>query len=149
MNIHRLKKQLKIDEGVRSRVYMKDDKRIVGVGHIIDETAPEWLANKNIGEAITDEQLDLLFMDDLTIAIAVVKTIFEPMWDDLSSCSKEGLSNLCFAIGKDELLQLKEFIYFIYQGDLDNAEKDLINTPWGINNTARAIRIMRMINRED
>lgn len=138
MDIERLQNQLKIDEGVRLRVYADSlGKLTVGVGHLVLPAD-----GLKAGDTITQERCDALFEADTARAISDCQKYLGFIgFDDLPDLIQEALVNLLFNLGVNRLLGFKKFLQAVRIGDYSRAADELVDSLWHRQVGARALRI--------
>ena len=146
MNIGRLIKQLKIDEGISHRVYIDSlGYKTVGIGHLIKESDPEYLKDRKAGELITDEELNELFLADTAIAIQDAIIIFNTEWDKIPPIAQEVIVNMLFNLGRLRFLGFKKFIKAVYAKDWSTAAAEMMDSQWATQVVSRASRLSSKI----
>jgi lysozyme len=125
MDLERLRKQLKEDEGVRLKVY-KDTQGFptVGVGHLV---RPADLLH--VGDRITQEQCDIFFDYDLARTIVDCKREIDG-WLTFPDEVQEILANLAYNLGITGLLKFKNTLSFLRSKDYDKAATALVASRW-------------------
>ena len=127
-NLERVKEQLKIDEGVKTDIYLDHlGYKTVGIGHLILDTDPEY--DMEVGEVISEERVDELFEYDLGTVLIDCKKAF-PNWNDYSDVVQEVLINMMFNLGMTRLLKFKKFIAAIDAGDWKEAGIQMEDSRW-------------------
>lgn len=146
MNISRLIKQLKIDEGFSLKVY-KDTVgyKTVGIGHYIKDSDPEYLKNLKVGEKITDEQSMELFVADLATALQDAIVVFYPIWDSFPDEAKEVFVNMLFNLGRTRFLGFKKMIAAAHKKDWKEVAVQMMDSKWAKQVGNRAIRLKTKI----
>lgn len=148
MNLNRLIKQLKIDEGVRLKVY-KDSLgyATVGVGHLIKETDPDEIRNLKHGDTITEEQCSELFKNDLAQAVSDALIVFDEIWDDFPDIIQEVFVNMIFNLGRTRFLKFKKTILAAYAHDWDTVSTEMLDSLWAKQVGQRAYRMSAQVER--
>jgi len=125
MNMDRLKKQLKEDEGERLKVY-KDTRGFptVGVGHLV---RPADMLQ--VGDRITPEQCDIFFDYDLARTVVDCKREIEG-WADFPDEVQEILANMAYNLGITGLLKFKNTFSFLRSKNYDKAANALVASRW-------------------
>lgn len=148
MKLERLKKQLVKDEGKSLKVY-KDHLGYltVGIGHLIVESDPEEIRNLALGDKITEEQCNDLFMQDLAKAIADAKIVFDPVWDTFPDIVQEVVINMLFNLGRPRFFKFKKTILAIYEGRFEDAAVEMLDSKWAKQVPNRANRLSAQMER--
>jgi lysozyme len=141
----KLKTILTYDEGKTSRPY--DDasgKRI---------TAPRGNVTIGIGRnldanPLSDEAIDHLFAEDISEALRGAATIFGEDFNAFSEPRQVAIVCLIFQLGLSKFLGFKETIKAIKAGDWGKAVVQLERSRWHQQVTARARRVLTMIEHE-
>ena len=129
MDLKRLKKQLKSDEGYRSNVYEDTlGKSTIGYGHRVLSTddMPIYSDGGFDGKEIAKEAkitFDKLLDKDMAIAIADAKSL---IGEDHPPEILEGFSNMAFQLGKTKLSKFKDTIKLIKNGQYTQAAKEML-----------------------
>lgn len=140
MNIDRLKKQLIKDEGKRLKVYEDHlGYKTVGIGHLIKDT--DDIKDLVVGDKISEAKCEALFIEDLAIAIADAKIIFEPVWADMPSIVREVTVNMLFNLGRSRFLGFKKTISAILLGEYERAAAEMLDSKWAKQVPSRAYRL--------
>ncbi len=125
MDITRVKQQLRLDEGVRLRVY-KDSVGLptVGVGHLV---LP--VDRLSLGDVITQARCEVLFSSDLARTIHACETKLEG-WADFPGEIQEVLANMAFNLGIAGLLKFVTTLRHLRNKDYVQAAEALIRSKW-------------------
>ena len=149
MNYKRLKKQLEIDEGKKLSVYLDHlGYPTVGIGHLIKDSSPPEVQKLSVNDKITEEMCDYLFREDLAIALADCKVIFDD-WDSYSSNVQEILVNMLFNLGRPRFLTFKNMIAAVYARDWKTASKEMADSRWASQVGSRAARLISRMGHEE
>jgi len=142
MQLKRLIKQLKLDEGVRAKAYHDSEGLLtVGIGHLIKDTDPEWVRALKAGDLITIDQINSLFENDLAIAISDFKVIFND-WETIPAEVQEILVNMIFNLGRIRFLGFKKLILAVYEQKWDKAADEMQDSKWFAQVGNRAKRLV-------
>jgi lysozyme len=127
------RQQLKVDEGVRARLY-KDSLGIwsIGVGRNLE------------AKGLSPDEIDYLLDNDMAEAELDARAIFSG-FDDLSDNRKAALINLAFNLGRTRLSAFTRTIEAINAGDFQAAAKEMLDSLWARQVGERAKRLARMI----
>jgi len=138
MILDRLKEQLKVDEGIRYKIYLDSEGLpTFGVGHLITKQDVEY--GLPVGTRIDPERVEMFFEKDLQNAIAICKEIFPDfciMQDEL----QEILVNMAFNLG-NRLKRFKKMIKAISEKDYKKAAFEMENSKWFIQVGNRSKRL--------
>jgi lysozyme len=132
----REKEELKLDEGLRLKVYRDDGPWAtwtIGYGHTgkdINEHTPD------CSEAQADEWLD----EDIAIAVRGAEAAC-PCFDGLDGPRKGALVNMAFQLGGSKLGAFHTFLHLLDVAAYEEASKDLFTTLWAKQVPYRAARI--------
>ena len=128
-----LRKQLRVDEGVRLKPY-KDTvgKLTVGVGRNLDD------------KGLNLEEIAYLLDNDITDAEQDARALF-PSYDKLSEVRKAVLANLCFNLGRDRAAQFKKLRKAVLDEDWSQAAIEMLNSKWASQVGARATRLAKQM----
>jgi lysozyme len=148
MNTERLMKQLKKDEGIRVRAYNDSlGYKTVGVGHLIKKSDPDWLRELEVGDKITMQEVEELFISDLSIAIHDAMRVFAEVWDDFPDMAQEVFINMIFNLGVTRFLKFKKTILYAYAMDWDKVASEMLDSKWAKQVGQRAYRLSAQIER--
>ena len=148
MNVKRLIGQLKIDEGIRARVYIDSlGYKTVGIGHMIKDSDPEDIKALKIGDKISNELIYRLFVEDLIQAISDTVVIFADIWDELPSDVQEVFINMSFNLGRTRLLKFKKTIAAVYAKDWQLVSVEMLDSKWSQQVGNRAGRLASRIRK--
>jgi lysozyme len=127
------KAQIKVDEGVRFKVY-RDSLGIetVGVGRNIRD------------KGLSMQEVDLLLDNDLTDAERDARAIF-PTFDKLSDIRKAVLLNMSFNMGRERLSKFKKLRAAVQDEDWAEADRQMILSTWATQVGARATRLAKQM----
>lgn len=143
MNYNKLKRQLRIDEGIVLRVRIEEGGcKKFGIGHKIEKGDPSWITSLAVGDKIDKEKIDKVFEDDFIRAIANSQLLFSDMWELLDSTLKETIVNIMFSTGPRQFIdEFPDFIVRVYAGDPPGAAKAILATNWAKQVETRAYRL--------
>lgn len=145
MNIERLKKQLKIDEGYKCEVYLDSEGLpTCGIGHLITKKDPEF--KLKVGTRISPERVDELFNQDLKICLDDCKIVFKA-WDSMQDELQQIIANMMFNLGRGRFQGFQKMIVHIEHKNYLLAAAEMINSKWYEQVGKRSERLYnRMIN---
>lgn len=133
--VERLKKQLRIDEGVVYGIY-KDSlgKLTFGVGHLLTKKDPEFKLLENCRWDykkidISPERVESVFEHDLQKHILETKSVFSN-FDSFEDEIKEILVNMVFNLGVSRFRGFKNFIEAIKNKKYLTAADEMIDSRW-------------------
>ncbi len=133
MNFDKLKAQLIIDEGKRSRIYTDTVGRItVGVGRNLSD------------RALSDDEIELMLENDITLAAKELDRV-APWWKSLNDARQNVMANLMFNMGAPRLLGFKNFLAYAQAGRFDAASAELLNSKWATQVGERAQRLAKVM----
>jgi lysozyme len=129
------KAQIKVDEGVRFKVY-RDSLGIetVGVGRNIRD------------KGLSMQEVDLLLDNDLTDAERDARAIF-PTFDKLSDIRKAVLLNMSFNMGRERLSKFKKLRAAVQDEDWAEAARQMLLSTWASQVGARATRLAQQMEK--
>jgi lysozyme len=134
IDIEKLMKELKVDEGFRDKVYKcSAGKLTIGYGwNLEDSELPERIAEMMLSYAIGDK---LQSLERLS------------WWCGLNDARKRALVNMAFNIGVAGVLKFKKMIAAIEREDFSQAALEMDDSKWSKQVGARADRLILMMNR--
>ena len=140
MNREQVQKQLAIDEGIVSEVYLDHlGYATFGIGHLITDKDPE--KGFAVGTPISEERLTEAFQSDLDISIGECKVLFD-LWDTYPGEVQEILVNMMFNLGRPRLSKFKNFKKAVDAGDWKTAGVEGRDSLWWKQVGKRAERLM-------
>lgn len=127
------KAQLKVDEGVRFKVY-RDSLGIetIGVGRNIRD------------KGLSALEVDLLLENDLKDAEVDARALF-PTFDKLTDIRKSVLLNLAFNLGRERLSKFKKLRAAVQDEDWAEAARQMLLSTWATQVGARATRLAKQM----
>lgn len=130
-------RQLKADEGVKPCVY-KDHLGYdtIGVGRLVDSRKP--------GAGLRSYEIDFLLQNDIDDRIDQL-TRRLPWFQNLDDARKGVLLNMAFQLGTDGLLDFKNTLKLIEQGNYQAASDALLQSKWATQTPARAQRMAKQM----
>ena len=127
----RLDAQLKIDEGLRLKVYMdtaKPPKFTCGVGHNLSAKPVPGIPLQE-GYPITEDQVQRLFLIDRVDAVDSVRKAI-PFADQLAPARFDALANMAFNLGIGGLLKFSHLLAAMARGNWEAAVHELDDSIW-------------------
>jgi len=133
MNFEKLKAQLLIDEGKRSRIYTDTVGKVTG----------------GVGRNLTDrpfseDEITLMLENDIALAASELDRV-APWWKTLNDARQNVMANLCFNLGAPRLLGFKNFLSYAQAGRFDAAAAELLNSKWAVQVGQRAQRLAKVM----
>lgn len=118
MNRDRIMKQLGVDEGRRSKIYL--------------DTEGKWTGG--VGRNLTDrglreDEIDLMLKNDLDEAIGIAKKVFKS-YEALDDVRQEVVVNMAFNLGETRLRGFKRFIAAVNRCDFLSAADEMVDSKW-------------------
>lgn len=130
--ISELTKQLRADEGVVSHAYQDHlGYWTIGVGRLID---------KRKGGGLRPFEIDYLLRNDIEDRINELTKRLS-WFQNLDDARRGVLLNMSFQMGVDGLMQFKNTLEMIKQGDFDKAADGMLNSLWARQTPERAKRL--------
>jgi len=125
MNIERLKRTIKEDEGVRNKAY-KDHlgNWTTAVGHLIILPYEDYLIEKKL----TDIEVDQIFITDLNQAIDDARKFIDA--DTIDELAFEIVINMAFNLGYSRLSKFVKFQQALKNKDYKLASQEMLNSRW-------------------
>lgn len=132
MNRDKLKAQLEIDEGKRSRMYKDQNGNLtIGIGH-------------NLMAGISEGAIQAILDGDIDSAIADLDTHFG-WWHDLDDDRQDALLNMAFQLGINRLSDFHDFLAALEAKDFDSASVSMLKSQWAGQCPERAARLAAVI----
>ena len=130
--------QLKLDEGVKLKVY-KDifGNLTVGVGHLV---APK--DNLKLNDEITEEQCDQFLMNDLKNTLDSCYKLFA-RFDYIPESAQQVIANMMFNLGYGNLSQFKNFIKAVNDKNYNLAGDSMQQSLWYAQVGIRSKRLVK------
>ena len=133
MNFDKLKAQLIIDEGKRSRIYIDTVGKVTGgVGRNLTD------------RPFSDDEIELMLENDIAMAAKELDRVF-PWWKTLNDARQNVLANMCFNLGAARLLGFKNFLAYAQAGRYDAAAGEMLNSVWSKQVGDRAQRLAKVM----
>lgn len=146
MDIEKLRETLKVDEGIKLNsqgnhiIYLcSASKPTCGIGHMITEDDPEH--GLPIGTQIGEERVNELFDQDVQVTLDECRLLFQN-FDDLPEEVKQVCANLMFNMGRPRLSRFHKFRKALENSDWIEAGKELKDSRYYRQVTARADRLI-------
>jgi lysozyme len=139
MQMSRLRAELRIDEGLKLRVYLDTlGNPTVGYGHQ-DSTL-------KVGQKYTMAQVDEFFRQDIAEAVETAILFLDPVaLESLSDSRQRAIVNMAFNLGFNRLSQFKKMKQAIVEGDWHRVAAEALDSRWAGQVGDRAKRIARML----
>lgn len=129
MNMDKLIKDLKRDEGLRLKPYRcSEGKLTIGIGRNIQDVG------------ITEEEANILLANDILRCERDLDTRL-PWWRNLSPRRQDALLNMCFNLGIGRLMNFRKMLGALERGDWHEAAAQALDSRWARQVGARANRI--------
>jgi len=133
MNTEKLKKQLRLHEGVRHEVYF-DTRGIptIGVGRNLKDNP------------LSDDEVDFLLASDVRrVADGLDESV--PWWRGLSEVRQRVLADMAFNLGMAGLLSFGRMLARLEEGDHTGASREMLDSRWARQVGERATRLSEMM----
>ena len=141
MDIERLKKQIKLNEGIRKTAYQDTlGNWTIGVGHLIKLPDEEYL----IDAKLNDLEVDQIFITDLNQAIDDARKFIDA--NSIPDEAFEVVVDMAFNLGLPKLLKFKNFQQALREKDFVKASEEMLDSRWAKqlpNRSKRLSEIMR------
>jgi lysozyme len=133
MNRDRLKKQLEIDEGRKSRIYIDTANKITaGVGRNLTD------------RDFSADEIDLMLNNDIALVERQLDKAL-PWWREMTDARQDALCNLAFNLGIAGLLKFKNTLTFMRAKRYDAAAMGMLDSLWAKQVGQRAVRLAAMM----
>ena len=140
MDIDQLREILKVDEGVKNEIYLDHlGLPTCGVGHLIRQSDPEY--GLEVGTHIDDERVNELFDQDVQVTLGECRLLFQN-FDNLPEEVKQVCANLMFNMGRPRLSRFHKFRKALENSEWIEAGKELKDSRYYRQVTARADRLI-------
>jgi len=124
-----LQEQLVRDEGVRLRIYQDTSgKWTIGVGRNLSD------------DGISNDEAMMLLENDIDAATKSLETSI-PWTMALDTVRLSALINMCFNMGIGGLLQFRNFLAAMQQGNWTEARNEMLDSAWAAEVGSRAQRL--------
>lgn len=135
MNFDKLKAQLVIDEGKRSRIYTDTVGKITGgVGRNLTD------------RPFSDDEIELMLENDIALAAKELDRVF-PWWKKLNDTRQNVMANMMFNMGAPRLMGFKKFLMYSEAGRYDAAAGEMLDSVWAKQVGTRAIRLADLMRK--
>lgn len=131
MNRQRLAKQLEIDEGKRSKMYL--------------DTVGKWTAGvgRNLSDrAFSEDEIQLMLSNDIDLAVKDARQLV-PGFDNLDDVRQEVLANMALNLGYSRLAGFKKFLAAVNASEFAEASMEMLDSKWAQQVGARAQRLSK------
>ena len=129
MDIALLEKELKRDEGEKLFPYVDPvGKTTIGVGRNLTD------------RGIDPDESALMLHNDIQHVIQMLNASL-PWWTTLTDARQRVLANMCFNLGWPRLMLFKQMLAAMQAGDIEGAEKEMLDSKWAKQVGARADRL--------
>lgn len=134
--------QIKFDEGVKNDVYLDSlGLKTVGVGHLIKEV-DGGLEKLEVGDTITDEQVEDLLLVDLHEHHEECKHMWgEDVFHAFPGEIQHVLLNMMFNMGQTRLSGFKKMLSALEKGDYAEMAVQMMDSKWATQVGPRATRL--------
>lgn len=128
MNRQRLIRQLRFDEGVRSKVY-RDSEGIetIGVGRNL------------VDRGLSDDEINYLLDNDIDLVVEEANGF--AWYYDLNDVRQEVVLNMLFNLGLSRFKGFKMMIAALERHDYDDASREMLDSKWAGQVGSRALRL--------
>ena len=131
----KLIEQLKVHEGVRSKVYLcSAGYETIGVGRNISES----------GLGLSDDEIDYLLSNDIKRCREELSFNFD-WFDELDDVRQDAMTNLCFNIGITSLKKFSTALAAMNVHNYEEAATEFLDSRWASQVGARALDVTDMI----
>jgi len=128
--------QLRRDEGESATCYLDHlGYQTIGVGRLID---------KRRGGGLRVDEIAYLLNNDIQDRREALKKAL-PFFGNLSSARQGVLINMAFQLGTAGLLEFKQTLKLIENGDWADAAKAMLDSKWAIQTPGRAARLAKQM----
>jgi len=129
INKERLIEQLKVDEGIKTEIYLDHlGYATFGIGHLIIEDDPEF--GCKVGTAVSEERIEEVFEKDLQVVLDECKILYDSHWDSYPGEVKEILANMMFNLGRPRLSKFKNMTNALNTADWKKAAIEMKDSRW-------------------
>jgi lysozyme len=118
MDIDRLITQLKIHEGVRSKVYLDTEGiETIGVGRNL------------VDRGLSDDEIELMLANDIRDFQEEVESAF-PWWSDMDDVRQRVVVDMAFNMGLGSLSKFVNTLAHIENGRYEDASVEMLDSKW-------------------
>jgi len=140
MNVDQLRKDLEIDEGMISEIYLDHlGNPTFGIGHLIRSCDSE--SECEIGTAISESRVIAVFEEDIQNVISDCEKLY-PDFDDLPEEVQLIIANMMFNMGYTRLNKFKGMKRGVDARDWNTAANEMVDSRWYKQVTERADRLV-------
>ena len=145
MNKESVFEQLKIDEGVKYKVYLDHlGYPTFGVGHLVTKDDPEH--GCEVGTEVSEDRVWEAFEQDLETSIEECYSLYGPgTFNNFPAEVQEVLVNMMFNMGRPRLSGFKKFNAALHDQDWKTAAVEGRDSRWYNQVTNRAERLMERL----
>ena len=143
MNIEKLRKELKLDEGCINEIYLDHlGYHTFGIGHLITDQDKEW--GKPVGTKISTKRINECFKNDIEIVFKELDRSLS-WWRELPDDLQLVLANMCFNLGITRLKKFKNFLGALSKQDWELAATEMMDSRWATQVGQRAVRLQKRV----
>jgi len=118
MDIDRLITQLKVHEGVRSKVYLDTEGiETIGVGRNL------------VDRGLSDDEIELMLANDIRDFQEEVESAF-PWWSDMDDVRQRVVVDMAFNMGLGSLSKFVNTLAHIENGRYEEASVEMLDSKW-------------------
>jgi len=118
MDIDRLITQLKVHEGVRSKVYLDTEGiETIGVGRNLRD------------RGLSDDEIELMLANDIRDFQEEVESAF-PWWSDMDDVRQRVVVDMAFNMGLGSLFKFVNTLAHIENGRYEEASVEMLDSKW-------------------
>lgn len=141
MNIHQLREELKIDEGVKYEIYLDHlGLPTFGIGHLVVDRDPEF--EEPVGTPVSEDRVNECFDQDVAIMLGECRKLYED-FDDLPEEAQLIIANMMFNMGRPRLSKFKGMKRGVDARDWNAAADEMVDSRWYRQVTNRADRLVQ------
>ena len=143
MDIEKLRKELKLDEGCINEIYLDHlGYHTFGIGHLITDQDKEW--GKPVGTKISTKRINECFKNDIEIVFKELDRSLS-WWRELPDDLQLVLANMCFNLGITRLKKFKNFLSALSKQDWELAATEMMDSRWATQVGQRAVRLQKRV----
>lgn len=140
MNINQLRKELKVDEGVKYEIYLDHlGLPTFGIGHLVLDSDMEH--GQAVGTAVSEDRVNECFAKDVETVLSECKKLYAN-FELLPSEVQLIIANMMFNMGYPRLSKFKGMRAGVDACDWNRAADEMVDSRWYKQVTNRADRLV-------
>ena len=146
MNIEQLRKELKVDEGVKYEIYLDHlELPTFGIGHLVRPTDPE--SSWPVGTLISTDRVNEAFDEDIKSVLGDCERLYPFVFGELPEEVQLVIANMMFNMGYTRLSKFKGMKRGVDARDWKVAADEMVDSRWYNQVPNRAKRLVERMKK--